>query len=270
MRRRRPIALATGLALAALYVAAAVVSGRISPLARHPVLDGTGTPQPYRWVSPPPGQISSNQKPASKRAALDLTKDGGAGFVTTSDGQVNVIIGKNAFPPVAGQTSVRITIEPLNPATLGRPPVGATITGNAYLISAAYEPDGKPVGYLSAPVTIVLIYPALASSGLTPPQHTILRSFDGRSWQAQKTQDAHQGLQAVEETRHFGYFAVAMPPQRQVSTGSRLVAILVFAGIGLFALAGIAVIVRGFRRADAAKEREWRASTDPPPRRRRR
>ena len=66
MHRRRPIALAAGLGLAALYVAAAVVSGRISPLARHPVLDGFGTPQPYRWVSPPPGQVSSNQQPARR------------------------------------------------------------------------------------------------------------------------------------------------------------------------------------------------------------
>ena len=218
----------------------------------------------------PPGQISSNQPPASKQATLDLTKDGGAGFVTTSDGQVNVIIGKNSFPPVAGQTSVRITIKPLDPAKLGPPPRGTTITGNAYLISAAYEPGGKPVGFLSAPVTVLLIYPAVASSGVTPPRHTLIRSFDGRTWQTQKTQDSPQGLQAVEETEHFGYFAVVTPPQRPVSAGTRLVAILVFAGIGLFALAGIAVIVRGLRRAADAKEREWRTPTDrPPPRRRR-
>jgi hypothetical protein len=270
MRRRRPVAFAAGLGLAVVYLVAAVVSGRISPLARHPVLDGIGIPQPYHWVNPPPGQISGNQQPASKQATLDLTKDGGAGFVTTSDAQVNLIVGKNAFPPVAGQTSVRITIEPLDPAKLGPPPPGTTISGNAYKVSAAYQPSGKPVGYLSAPVTLILIYPAVASSGLTPPPRTIIRSFDGRSWQTQKTQDQHAGLQAIEETLHFGYFAVVTPPLRPVSAGTRLVAILVFAGIGLFALAGIAVIVRGLRRAAAAKEREWRTPTDrPPPRRRR-
>jgi hypothetical protein len=264
------MALAAGLGLAVVYVAAAMLSGRISALARHPVLDGFGTPQPYRWVSPPPGQDSSNQQPASKRASLDLTKDGGAAFVTTSDGQVNVIVGKNTFPPVAGQTSVRITVQPLDPAKLGRPPGGTVVAGNAYLISAVYEPGGKPVGYLSAPVTLTLIYPAVASSGLTPPRHTIIRSFNGRSWQPQKTQDSPQGLQAFEETRHFGYFAVVTPPQRPLSAGTRLVAILVFAGIGLFALAGITVIVRGFRRAAAnERERRMRTPTDRPPRRRR-
>jgi hypothetical protein len=270
MRHRRSIAVAAGLGLSLTYIAAAMVSGHISPLARHPVLDGTGTPQPYRWVSPPPGQVSSNQPPASKQAVLNLAKDGGSGFVTTSDGQVNVIVGKNAFPPVAGQTSVRITIRPLDPAKLGPPPPGTAVTGNAYLISAVYEPGGKPLGYLSAPVTVLLIYPAVASAGLTAPQHTLIRSFDGRSWQTQKTQDAQQGLQAVEETRHFGYFAVVTPPERPASTGTRLVSILVFAGIGLFALAGIAVIVRGFRRAAEGREREWRTPTDRSPRRRKR
>ena len=84
----------------------ALLSAHLSPLARHPLLDGTGTPQPYRWVSPPPAQASTNQQPSSVTKTLDLTQAGGSGYVFTPDAQATVIMGNRTFrgcPPPTGR-----------------------------------------------------------------------------------------------------------------------------------------------------------------------
>ena len=48
MRRSRLIAVATGLVVAAIYLAVATWAGRTGPLARRPLMDGFGqAPPPY-------------------------------------------------------------------------------------------------------------------------------------------------------------------------------------------------------------------------------
>ena len=62
-------ALATGAGIALLYVALAVLSGHLSPLARRPLLDGFAPVPQYRWVSRPrtwPRRISA---PPAERSA---------------------------------------------------------------------------------------------------------------------------------------------------------------------------------------------------------
>jgi hypothetical protein len=243
-----------GLAVAvvAAYLASAVVSGHLSPLARHPVLDGFGTPQAYRWVNPPPDQAASNQKPGSVSTTLRLAA-GASGYVFTPDGQAALIIGKRTFQGqgAAGQTGVLVTINPHDPGTLGKLPPHLEATGNAYRVRASFQPSGRAISDFTAPVTLLLIYPAIASSGLRPPPRTILWSKDGARWTKLPTKDSHQGLQAVATIRRPGYFVVATAPTPAAtpsSSGLRLLAIGIMVGLAVFVLAGIAYVLRTRRR----------------------
>jgi hypothetical protein len=233
------------------------LSSRLSPLARHPLLDGTGTPQPYRWVTPPPAQASSNQQPSSVTQTIDLAQAGGSGYVFTPDGQAAVIMGNRTFrglPSAQGQTGVVMKIQPLDPATLGAFPPGKQASGNAYRVAATFQPSGAAIGRFGAAVTITLIYPPVASAGVTPPPRMIMWSKDGTSWQPITTQDSHAGLQAAASTRDIGYFVVATPPLRATSTTTshvRLLALVILVALALFVIAGVVYIVRTRRREKA-------------------
>jgi hypothetical protein len=239
------------------YLAAALLSSRLSPLARHPLLDGTGTPQPYRWVSPPPGQISSNRDPSSVTQTVDLAKSGGSGYVFTPDGQAALIMGNRTFrglPAAQGQTDVVMKIQPVDPATLGTLPPGKQASGNAYRVTATLQPSGTAITEFGAAVTVTLIYPAVASAGVTPPPRTIMWSKDGTGWQPLRTQDSHAGLQAAASTRDIGYFVIATPPLPATSATTshvRTLALAILIALALFVLAGILYIVRTRRREKA-------------------
>jgi hypothetical protein len=246
------LTLATAVVLT--YLASALLSSKLSPLARHPLLDGTGTPQPYRYVSPPPDLSSSNQQPSSVAKTVNLAQAGGSGYVFTPDGQAAVIMGNRTFralPAAQGQTGVLMKIQPLDPATLTALPPGKQASGNAYRITATFQPSGASIPRFGADVTITLIYPAEASTGVTPPPRTIMWSADGRSWQALETQDSHAGLQAATSTKDTGYFVVATPPLPSAQTKTSRLRVLAFGiliALGVFVLAGVVYIVRTRRR----------------------
>ena len=257
LRLRLPAGRLGRLSLAAVvvlaYLASALLSSRLSPLARHPLLDGTGTPQPYRWVSPPPDQASSNQQPLSVTQTQQLDKQGGSGYVFTPDGQAAVILGNKTFRglPTEGQTGVVMKIQPLDPATLGALPPGKQASGNAYRVTATFQPSGTSIAQFGAAVTITLIYPPVASTGVTPPPRTIMWSKDGQTWAPITTQDSHAGLQAAASTRNSGYFVVATPPLPATSTTTshvRLLAIVILIALAVFVLAGVLYVVRTRRR----------------------
>ena len=144
---RSGLALLAGVGIVALYLAGAAVSGRASILARRPLLDGLAPPTPYRWVNPPPDLAASNKPPASTRFNLELAPEGSQlGAFSTSDGQVNLVLSQGAVPPRAGQTGVEVTVDPVDPATLGPVPSGLVGAGNAYRIQAGYQPSGDQGG----------------------------------------------------------------------------------------------------------------------------
>src|SRR5262249_40470440 len=250
----RPVRIGVGAAVVLAYLAAALLSSHLSPLARHPLLDGTGTPQPYRYVSPPPDLASSNQQPSSITKPVELSQAGGSGYVFTPDGQAAVIMGNRTFknlPAAKGQTSVVMKIQPLDPATLGALPTGKQASGNAYSVTATFQPSGTTITEFGAAVTITLIYPPVASAGGTPPPRTIMWSQTGTGWEPLATQDSHAGLQAATSTRHDGYFVVATPPLPATSATSshvRLLAVVILVGLALFVVAGALYIVRTRRR----------------------
>ena len=209
--RRR--AIAAGLVVIATYALLAAVSGRISPFARGPLLDGIGPAQEYRWVSPPPALASTNIKPSQGVFTLQLGPNGVLGLVLiTSDNQATIVVDDGSIAPHAADRSVKFFVDPLDPAAYAAPPGKGVVTfGNAYRMSAVYEPSGTAVTALAKPIDVILAHPVTAT--LKPTVLDIYSSPDGAAW---KQQDSHDSTvaQQVEAPRvtALGYMQVAGVP----------------------------------------------------------
>jgi hypothetical protein len=210
---RSRITLLAGIGIAVLYLAGAALSGRASLLARRPLLDGLAPPVPYRWVKPPPDLAASNKAPASLRVSVELTATGSRlGAFSTSDGQLNLVLSEGAVPASQSQTSVAVSIDPVDPATLGPAPSGLIVAGNAYRIQASYRPSGGKVTALGGRSSVGLVYPLLATAVADPSGHLVLASADGRSWQRLRSTDTPGIHQVSAELDTTGYVAAAVPP----------------------------------------------------------
>jgi hypothetical protein len=233
-RRAKTLAAMFGVAVIAIYAAGALWTGTIDPFARRPVLDGLSPPPPYRWVSPPPDVADRNQTPGKGSATVTFKTDGqSAGrFISTTDGQVTVIIGSQTFARPSGSTAtgVAVEIDPLAPVAYADAPNGLAIAGNVYRISGTYVPDGGSAEPAKT-YALHLQYPAVATSALAvPPEHTILYSPDGKAWTKLTTTDSPVALSATApNVTTLGLFAVATPTTP--SSGPSPLIIAVVAGL---------------------------------------
>ena len=263
-------ALAAGLAVTVVYVASAILSGRLSPLARRPLLDGFAPPPPYRWVKPPPSLAASNEKPSAGSFTIDLdpTDGSAAGVFSTDDNQASIALGGGAIPPLQGDRSVLLQINPLAPAARASIPGGRHLVGNVYRMTASYRPSRSPVGTLQQPGQVVLAYPS--SPDLLLHGHTLLSSTDGKSWRAAPSTDsiAQQLVQA--SVSRLGYFAVGESTsgtRRHTPTGTILYRVFIFGGIAIVAVAILIAELRIRRKNRRTKRRPPRRR--PPPARKR-
>jgi hypothetical protein len=246
----RRSAVFAGLAIVMAYAALAALSGHLSPLARGPLLDGIGPPQPYRWVNPPPDLASGNQPPSSGVFHLPLDPNGSRPEVfVTSDNQVTVVVPQGAFDTAPGQIEVTLTVDALDPATLGSPAKDLTIFGNAYRLQAAYQPSGDKAP-LALPLDAVLLYPSTAS--LHASVHTLYTSKDGKAWTAQEGSDSLAQQQAEGPLPLLGYVLVAGAPGASPSAssggtggGSSNTAVVLIVLAACVGLIGLGLIVRG-------------------------
>ena len=210
---RSRLALLAGVGIVVLYLAGAAVSGRASILARRPLLDGLAPPTPYRWVSPPADLAAANKPPASTRFTVELAAGGSRlGAFSTSDGQINLVLSEGAVPALPGQTGVEVTVEPVDPATLGPVPAGLVSAGNAYRIQASYQPSGGAVDALGGQSSVGMVYPLLATAVADPGGHQVLSSADGRAWEALQSTDSPATHQVSAALARTGYVLVGVPP----------------------------------------------------------
>jgi hypothetical protein len=206
VRRRVGAAAAAG-CIVLLYVGGAYLSGRLSPVARRPLLDGLAPSAPYRWVSPPENLAGANRSPTSGTFTLDIGPGGiPGGAFTTPDAQVSVIVPNDSIPPAPAQRQVRLTVTPIDPASLAPPPRGRIVLGNAVRVVATYRPSGDPVRNLSRGVELVLVYPFVLDDG---GDHQLITSPDGSAWQRIRTTDHVGPAQAIGTMSSFGYAAVS-------------------------------------------------------------
>jgi len=265
---RSRVALLAGVGIAVLYLAGAALSGRASLLARRPLLDGLAPPVPYRWVTPPPDLAASNKPPASLRFSVKLSATGSQlGAFSTSDGQLNLVLSEGAVPASQGQTSVAVSIDPVDPATLGRAPPGLVLAGNAYRIQASYRPSGGKVDALGGRSSVGLVYPLLATAVADPSGHLVLASADGGSWRRLRSTDTPGIHQVSAELDTAGYVVVAVPPAGAGggSGGSGRVPLLATAVAALLVLAAL-LARRRLATAGCAGRRGRRPTQAPRPR----
>ncbi len=244
-------ALVAGLAVVAGYAVLAAWSSSLSPLARGPLLDGTA-PVNYRWVSPPPELASTNQPPSTGRFDLPLREAGvGTQVLFTDDNQVTVVVEGGAIGPSPGERSVRLVVEPVDPATLAPPGDGLAAFGNAYRLTASFQPSGNRIETFDRPIQTIVVYPA--TSSLHANAHDVLYSRDGGAWSPLDTNDSPGQQQAEARLPGPGYLLVAgvpvaaSPGSGAVDGGSAppplAVALLVAAGVAL--VIGLGLLIRG-------------------------
>jgi hypothetical protein len=241
--------MASGLVVAAIYLATATWAGRTGPLARRPLMDGFGqAPPPYNWVSPPPALASQNKKPTSGSFDVDLNPQTGseATVLSTDDGQASVALNEGSVPPRQGDDSAKVTITPLAPTGFDPAPSGLELTGNVYRIEGTYRPSGDPITELGQGAQIVLAYPAEA--GGTLRKHELLVSTDGTSWTAVEGIDSHAQLLLQATVSSLGSFAVGRAAGPAGKAGTSVGTILIYVLLGLLIIAIAFFIIRTERR----------------------
>ncbi|HEY7438893.1 MAG TPA: hypothetical protein VIC35_05805 [Acidimicrobiia bacterium] len=138
--------------------------------ARHvrPLYDGFAPTEQYRWVDPPAFFASGNKTPAGVTSTVELTRAGSrpAG-IATSDAQLVLDLGTGAVATHGRDTKVRITITPVSAAGLERVPSGLRANGNAYRVSATYEPSHVPVRQPFVRSTMLLTVPEVGTQLFT-------------------------------------------------------------------------------------------------------
>lgn len=188
--------LAGGVAIAALYLATTVL---VWPFPLRLLYDGLVPLPPYRWVHPPASRARDNRPPLSGAGTLALGPPSPAAEISTDDDQALVTFPQGIVAPRSGESSVKVTIVPLDPVTVATAPNGQRFDGNAYRIEATYAASGAPA-VLSALATVVLRYPVHAT--------LMLRAQDP-GWSPLKGQLFTGSQQILANTERLGVFTAA-------------------------------------------------------------
>jgi hypothetical protein len=145
--------LAWGAAAAALYLA---VTGPLGARSALLLYDGLVPLPPYQWVHPPGG--GSSASPPGATGTLTLGGGGSnAAEVSTDDLQATVTFPQGAVAPHPGESSVKVTITPLDASSVAPPPGGRHFDSNGYRFEAVYAASGAPAD-LAKPVDVALTY----------------------------------------------------------------------------------------------------------------
>jgi hypothetical protein len=171
-RRLGPLGI--GVVLLVMYAAAVMGTLPFGHRVR-PLFEGIGPPPAYRWVHPPAAFAAGNIPPQASDTDVPLRPTGSeqAG-AQCEDNQLVLNLAPNAAPPHPPDTSVRVHIEPLDPATLAPLPPEVRPNGNAYQVALTYQPSRTPVTTITAPGNILLTVPL--------PARGLWYSADGKTW----------------------------------------------------------------------------------------
>ena len=188
--------LAGGVVTAALYLGT-IASAWPFPL--RLLYDGLVPLPPYRWVHPPANRARDNQPALPGGGTVALGPPSQAAEVSTDDDQALVTLAQGVIAPRSGESSVKVTIVPLDPVTVAPAPNGRRFDGNAYRIEARYGASGEPA-VLTASATVVLRYPVHATA--------MLRWADP-VWTPLRIQVFTGSQQALANTDRLGVFVAA-------------------------------------------------------------
>ena len=221
-------------AAAAVYLIASVVTITATGHRFRPLYEGIGPSAPYRWVHPPAAFKSTNITPVAVTQTLQLTSAGSEqSGAATIDGQLVLSLPAGAIPPARSNQSVDLTITPVDPVKLAPLPPGLYSDGNAYRITAVYQPTKTAIPAAAKPIDAVLRTPVSSAA--------LLASTDGKSWV--RVADQHIPTQAAVATTftNFGYLLAAANVPVVTGSSSSSTNIVLLAGLGLAAIAAVTV-----------------------------
>jgi hypothetical protein len=188
-------------------------------------------------VKPPPDRAGDNKPPGGATGKIDLTSIGSAGSHTTPDGQAQILFDSNSVPVPPRQTSVSVTIAPLDPDKVGPPPpAGYHYDSNAYKFDGAYEPSGQPLTTMT--VTIVLSF-------ATSADHIF--HWNGSGWDPLPTTPAGQN-QLFAPANSLGIFVAAGTKAGAPAKQASPVILVLEVAAPFVVIAVILIVVLGRRR----------------------
>jgi len=230
-----------------LYAAVAVVTAGLSSRPFRPLFDGFAPPAPYRWVNPPKEFAAGNVPPQPAQRTVPLGDQGSeATNASTTDAQIIVTLQPGAVAAHLPDTSVSLTITPLDAATVAPIPAPQKAVSNAYQVVLVYQPSQTPVTKVGN-ATIAL---TAATTG-----QTLLYSSDRTAWQETPARPFGNTHGLVGGFAGPGYYAVAAPPNTSTTAaGSSGVrgSTGVLLAVGVVAVAAVVVagvVLRRRRRA---------------------
>lgn len=241
-----------GIAVIAAYIVVAIATP-FGPT--RPLLDAVGVPQPYRWVNPPEIARDGNVVPHSVTHKVRLGATGSESqSLATPDGQAGLVFPDLAFAARAGEKTISVKIDPLDPATLAPPPRDSRFDGNAYRFTATYD-KSKAEAVPTKPVTLVMRFAILA---------TKIFRLDGERWTELDATPLGASLQIYGDTPTLGTFVAASPPLPDPEKKKGFPTVLVIS-----ILAAVVAAAAGFaarRRARSRRRPPRAARRRPPPR----
>jgi hypothetical protein len=157
---------------------------------------------PYHWARPPQELAKGNVTPVPGRATVPFGPSGSHhASVTTDDGQATVVFDENAVAPRVGESSVMVSLTPVDRIIIFSAPSGMRFDSNLYRIDAVYAPSRRSV-MLRRPASVVLRYVTGA---------TEMVWFSGAGWKNLQTTRYAGGLQVVvARTPWLGTFAAVI------------------------------------------------------------
>jgi hypothetical protein len=190
------------LALAAMLVGMAMVltAQRLGRVAGPPLFDGVVVADPYRWLSPPSGELGGAQG-ASDTVGVQGASPVIALATPEEPPQAQIFAPPGSLILPSGTTSLALSIQPVQPVS--QPP-GWTIVGNVYRISVVSQGGMPATGRVGDDVTVVLRGPPSATMG-------VIERYANGSWQEQPTDSGGLPAMFVTSVTYFGDFAVALP-----------------------------------------------------------
>lgn len=226
-----------GVALALLYAVVALGTSALSSRPVLPLFDGFAPPVPYNWVSPPAEVAASNFAPKGIEREVALGAEGtDATNVSTEDGQMIVGLDKGSVAPLPAETAAKVTIDPIDPATLGPLPAGLRSVSNAYRVMLRYVPSQAEIARLAVKGTVAM---TAAEAG-----DRLLYSSDGAQWQEREFRPFGQDNGVFTELEAGGYFLVASStvPQHSPRPVTRNVVLL--GVVAVIPILGAALVLR--------------------------
>ncbi len=219
-----------------------------TPLGSPPLYDGVVVGEPYRYLSPGPGQAGSPTAFSSPVPVAGVTSPQILATTTESPPQAQLIAAPGAFVIVSGVTALDVSIEPV---AAPAPPSEGPIAGNVYRIAVS-DPTGTALAISPGTLPSVVLR---APDGVVDA--TIARHV-GAAWQDLTTEPAGQPGIFLTNASALGDFAlIATSSGGLLGLDPRLVALGVVTGV----LSALAI---GYLQVRSQRRPTTRSGTWPP------